>query len=170
MTPYKNETLGWEVTKFHCIFGDIQIAIEPGLNECGYENSGIIIGESRLVHYVRKGESSYTEEVQGEEATRNGILVSDALGLKGNCHIWIDGGDDDDDTTAPGAQEFRLWGSATAPTGGELEDVTYVFAKALTITDGGTTIAVEAGDAYTYNSSAASGSKWTKYYGPISAN
>lgn len=170
MSPYKNDTLGWEVTKFHCLFGDIQIAIEPGLNECGYENSGILIGESRLVHYVRKGESGYTEDVLGEEATRNGILVSDALGLKGNCHIWIDGGDDDDDTTAPGAQEFRLWSSSTAPTGGDLEDFTYVFAQALTITDGSTTITVEAGDAYTYNSSAASGSKWTKYYGPISAN
>ena len=170
MSPYKNETLGWEVTKFHCLFGDIQIAIEPGLNECGYENSGILIGENRLVHYVRKGESSYTEEVQGEEATRNGILVSDALGLKGGCHIWIDGGDDDDNTTAPGAQEFRLWGSSTAPTSGDLENVTYVFAQALTITDGSTTIAVEAGDAYTYNSSAASGSKWTKYYGPISVD
>jgi hypothetical protein len=170
MSPYKNETLGWEVTKFHCIFGDIQIAIEPGLNECGYENSGILIGENRLVHYVRKGESSYTEEVQGEEATRNGILVSDALGLKGNCHIWIDGGDDDDDTTAPDAQEFRLWSSSTAPTGNDLENATYVFAKALTITDGSTTINVEAGDAYTYNSSAASGSRWTKFYGPISVD
>jgi len=169
LSPYKNDTLGWEVTKFHCLFGDIQIAIEPGLNECGYENSGILIGENRLVHYVRKGESSYTEDVEGEEATRDGILVSDALGLKGGCHIWIDGGDDDDDTTAPNAQEFRLWGSSSAPTGGDLENVTYVFAKALTITDGSTTIAVEAGDAYTYNSSAASGSKWTKYYGPISA-
>lgn len=169
MSPYKNETLGWEVTKFHCLFGDIQMKLEPTLNDCGYENSGIIIGENRLVHYVRRGESNYTEEVLGEEATRNGVLVSDALGLKGNCHIWIDGGDDDEDT-APEAQEFRLWGSSTAPTGGDLEDgVVYVFAQALTITDGGTTHSVDAGDAYKYNASAASGSKWKKFYGPIAA-
>lgn len=174
MSPYKNETLGWEVTKFHCLFGDIQIAIEPTLNDCGYENSGIIVGESRLVHYVRKGESSYTEDVLGEEATRNGILVSDALGLKGNCHIWIDGGDDDDDTTAPSAQEFRLWGTTTAPTGGDLENgVVYVFAKALTLTvsSGGTTyqtVNVDAGDAYKYDATANSNhGGWTKFYGPI---
>jgi len=174
MSPYKNETLGWEVTKFHCLFGDIQIAIEPTLNDCGYENSGIIVGESRLVHYVRKGESSYTEDVLGEEATRNGILVSDALGLKGNCHIWIDGGDDDDDTTAPSAQEFRLWGTTTAPTDGDLENgAVYVFAQALTLTvaSGGTpyqTVNVEAGDAYKYDATANSNNGgWKKFYGPI---
>lgn len=171
MSPYKNETLGWEVTKFHCIFGDIQIAIEPGLNECGYENSGIILGENRLVHYVRKGESSYTEDVEGEEATRDGIIVSDALGLKGNCHIWVDGGDDDDETTAPSAQEFVLWGGTSAPVDGDLKtDTVYVFAKALTITDGGTTHNVAAGDAYKYDSTKDSGKKWAKFYGPISNN
>lgn len=169
MSPYKNETLGWEVTKFHCLFGDIQMKLESTMNDCGYENSGIIIGEDRLVHYVRKGESNYTEDVLGEEATRNGVLVSDALGLKGNCHIWIDGGDDDDDT-APDAQEFRLWGSSTAPTGGDLlNGVVYVFAQALSITDGSTTVSVDAGDAYKYDGTAAAGSRWTKFYGPIAA-
>ena len=49
--------------------------MEETLNDCGYENSGIIIGEDRLVHYVRRGESNYTEDVLGEEATRNGVLV-----------------------------------------------------------------------------------------------
>ena len=33
MSPYKNETLGWEVTKFHCLFGDIQMKLEE--NERG---------------------------------------------------------------------------------------------------------------------------------------
>ena len=175
MEPYYNETLGWKVTKFSCIFGDVQIKLEETLNDCGYQNSGIIIGEDRLVHYVRRGESSYTEEVLGEEATRNGVLVSDALGLKGNCHIWVDG-DDDDDDTAPSADEFRLWGSTTAPTSNDLEDgIIYVFANALTLTvtsgnDTVQTVTVDAGDAYKYSASANSNAGgWKKFYGPISA-
>lgn len=175
MEPYKNETLGWNVTRLHCLFGDLQIKIEETLNDCGYKNSGIIIGEDRLVHYVRKGESSYTEDVLGEEATRNGVLVSDALGLKGNCHIWVDG-DDDDDNTAPNADEFRLWNTSVAPTSADLEDgVIYIFAKALTLTvaSGGTTyqtVNAESGDAYKYSASANSNNGgWTKFYGPVSA-
>lgn len=175
MLPYKNETLGWEVTRLHTLFGDLQIKLEETLNECGYQNSGIIIGEDRLVHYVRKGESNYTEEVLGEEATRNGVLVSDALGLKGNCHVWVDG-DDDDDDTAPNADEFRLWGSETAPTSADLVDgIIYVFANALTleVKDGNTvvqTVTVDAGEAYKYSATDNSNKGgWKKFYGAISA-
>lgn len=175
MEPYKNETLGWAVTRLHTLFGDLQIKIEETLNDCGYQNSGIIIGEDRLVHYVRRGESNYTEEVVGEEATRNGVLVSDALGLKGNCHVWVDG-DDDDDDTAPNADEFRLWSGTTAPTSDDLEDgVIYVFANALTleVKSGSTTVqtvTVEAGDAYKYSATANSNAGgWSKFYGAISA-
>ena len=121
------------------------------------------------MHYVRRGESSYTEDVEGEEATRNGVLVSDALGLKGNCHIWVDG-DDDDDDTAPGADQFRLWSSTTAPTDGDLEDGTiYVFAYSMSITSGTATINVSEGDAYKYNASGENEKKWTRFYGPISS-
>lgn len=175
MLPYKNETLGWEVTRLHTLFGDLQIKIEETLNDCGYQNSGIIIGEDRLVHYVRSGESNYTEEVLGEEATRNGVLVSDALGLKGNCHVWVDG-DDDDDDTAPNADEFRLWGSETAPTSADLVDgIIYVFANALTleVKDGNTvvqTVTVDAGEAYKYSATDNSNNGgWKKFYGAISA-
>jgi len=175
MEPYKNETLGWVVTRLHTLFGDLQIKIEETLNDCGYQNSGIIIGEDRLVHYVRSGESNYTEEVLGEEATRNGVLVSDALGLKGNCHVWVDG-DDDDDDTAPNADEFRLWGSKTAPTSADLVDgIIYVFANALTleVKDGNTvvqTVTVDAGEAYKYSATDNSNKGgWKKFYGAISA-
>ncbi len=175
MLPYKNETLGWEITRLHTLFGDLQIKIEETLNDCGYQNSGIILGEDRLVHYVRSGESNYTEDVLGEEATRNGVLVSDALGLKGNCHVWVDG-DDDDDDTAPSADEFRLWSSTTAPTSNDLEDgVIYVFANALTltVTSGGSTIqtvTVDAGEAYKYSATANSNAGgWKKFYGAVSA-
>ena len=175
MEPYTNETLGWKVTRLTCIFGDLQIKMEETLNDCGYANSGIIIGEDRLVHYVRRGESNYTEDVLGEEATRSGVLVSDALGLKGNCHIWVDG-DDDDDDTAPGADVFRLWSGTTAPTGNDLEDgIIYVFANALTLeVKSGTTVlqsvTVESGEAYKYDATANSNNGgWTKFYGVISA-
>lgn len=169
MEPYTNEKLGWKVTRLYCIFGELQIKLEPTFNDCGYENSGIIIGEDRLVHYVRRGESSYTEDVEGEEATRNGVLVSDALGLKGNCHIWVDG-DDDDDDTAPNAEEFRLWSSETVPTENDLVDgVIYVFAYAMSIKSGTATISVDAGDAYKYNATGENEQKWVRFYGPISA-
>lgn len=178
MEPYTNETLGWKVTRLTCIFGDLQLKIEETFNDCGYANSGLIIGEDRLVHYVRRGESSYTEEVLGEEATRNGILVSDALGLKGNCHIWIDG--DEDEDTAPNAQEFRLWSSSTAPTGNDLVDgVVYVFGTSVNLvvthTSGQTTVTDQdintaPGDAYKYTAATQSAvAKWERYYGPISA-
>lgn len=175
MMPYTNERLGWKVTKLSCLFGELEIKLEDTLNDCGYQNSGIIMGEDRLVHYVRKGESNYTEDVEGEEATRNGVLVSDALGLKGNCHIWVDG-EDDDDETAPNADKFLLWSSDEAPTGSDLEDgVIYVFANALTLTvkSGETTtqtVNVEGGEAYKYSASANNNAGgWTKFYGPISA-
>lgn len=182
MEPYKNETLGWKVTRLTSIFGELQFKLEETLDDCGYANSGIIIGENRLVHYVRRGESSYTEEVQGEEAERSGVLVSDALGLKGACHIWIDG-DDDDDDTAPDAQEFIMWSEDKQPKVADLVDgVVYVFSKALKLTvpadadeddSPGTiyqTITVDAGDAYKYDASGNSNhGKWTKFYGAISA-
>ena len=169
MEPYTNETLGWKVTRLISIFGELQIKLESTFNDCGYENSGIIIGEDRLVHYVRRGESNYTEDVEGEEATRSGVLVSDALGLKGNCHIWIDG-DGDDEDTAPNADQFRLWGATTAPTSSDLEDgIIYVFAHAMTLTAGTVSVTVDAGDAYKYNATAEDAKKWVRFYGPISA-
>lgn len=180
MMPYQNERLGWKVTKLSCIFGELEIKLEETLDDCGYQNSGIIIGEDRLVHYVRKGESNYTEDVEGEEATRNGVLVSDALGLKGNCHIWVDG-EDEDDETAPNAERFLLWSEDTAPAAADLEDGTiYVFAQAMTLSvtrkgsDNNTetvqTVNVDAGEAYKYSASANNNAGgWTKFYGPISA-
>lgn len=180
MMPYTNERLGWKVTKLSCIFGELEIKLEDTLDDCGYQNSGIIIGEDRLVHYIRKGESNYTEDVEGEEATRSGVLVSDALGLKGNCHIWVDG-EEDEDETAPNAEKFVLWSDSTAPGADDLEDGTiYVFAQSVTLTvtkkgsDNSTvtvqTVNAEAGEAYKYSASANSNAGgWTKFYGPISA-
>ncbi len=163
-TDYKNETLGWKVTRISCIFGDIQIKMEPVMDDCGFSNSGIILGEDRLVHYVRKPETPFSEDVEGEEAKRTGVNVSDALGLKGSCHVWVDG--DSDNNTAPNASLFHVWQSDTAPTASDLEDGhTYIFVHAMTVTIASKTVDIEIGEAYTYTTS--DGLK--KYYGVVSA-
>ena len=105
--------LGWSVTNIHTVFGDIQFKREPTLDKLGYSNSAALIGENRLVHYVYKPESSVSDNIEGEEATADGVLVWDGLGLKGTCHIWVDGEGEgaNADSTA-----FIMWDSDAAPT------------------------------------------------------
>ena len=111
--------LGWSVTNFHTVFGDIQIKREPTLDRLGWSNSGALIGEDRLVHYVFSTEHRFSDRMEGEEATRNGILIWDALALKGSCHIWIDGEKKSEGHAATG---IRLWESAEAP-----EDNSFIY-------------------------------------------
>lgn len=108
----KVNSVGWTVTNFHTVFGDIEIKREPTLDRLGWSNSGALIGENRLVHYVYSAEHSFSDRVEGEEATRNGILIWDALALKGSCHIWIDG---DSDAPTYGTFSFKLWNDSKAP-------------------------------------------------------
>ncbi|MDE6026916.1 MAG: hypothetical protein K2G23_02460 [Muribaculaceae bacterium] len=119
----KTNSLGWSVTNFHTVFGDIEIKREPTLDRLGWSNSGALIGEDRLVHYVYSSEHSFSDRVEGEEATRSGILIWDALALKGSCHIWIDG---DSDHSTSGAVGIKLWGSPETPTDCEEGDVYYI--------------------------------------------
>lgn len=108
----KTNSVGWTVTNFHTVFGDIEIKREPTLDRLGWSNSGALIGENRLVHYVYSSEHSFSDRVSGEEATRSGILIWDALALKGSCHIWIDG-----EGRGEGSAEmtFTVWESEEAP-------------------------------------------------------
>ena len=108
----KENSLGWMITNFHTVFGDIEIKREPTLDRLGWSNSGALIGEDRLVHYIYSTEHSFSDRVEGEEATRSGILIWDALALKGSCHIWIDG---EDDGTSSGTR-ILMWDQATLPT------------------------------------------------------
>ena len=108
----KTNSVGWTVTNFHTVFGDIEIKREPTLDRLGWSNSGALIGENRLVHYVYSAEHSFSDRVEGEEATRNGILIWDALALKGGCHIWIDG--EGEGATAD-SFAFKIWESGEAP-------------------------------------------------------
>lgn len=106
-------TLGWSVTRIHTVFGDIDIKREPTLDYLHYSNSGALIGEDRLVHYVYKQQHAFNENVEGEEAKRDGIIVWDGLALKGTCHIWIDG---EGVATTGNAVSIAIWDKDTAPT------------------------------------------------------
>lgn len=115
----KTNKLGWTVTSFHTVFGDIDIKREPTLDKLGWSNSGALIGEDRLVHYrmIKGGEHSFNDKIEGEEATRSGILAWDALCLKGACHIWIDG---ENEESGNGTTSFTMWDKETAPTDDDL--------------------------------------------------
>lgn len=119
----KTNPLGWSVTNFHTVFGDIEIKREPTLDRLGWSNSGALIGENRLVHYVYSAEHSFSDRVDGEEATRNGILIWDALALKGSCHIWIDG---EGEGGVQDALSFRIWEGETAPENAADGDIFYL--------------------------------------------
>ena len=115
----KVNSVGWTVTNFHTVFGDIEIKREPTLDRLGWSNSGALIGENRLVHYVYSEEHAFSDRVEGEEATRKGLLIWDALALKGTCHIWINGEGVEDRN---GESVIRLWEKPEAPEEDEITD------------------------------------------------
>ena len=166
----KTNKLGWKVTAITTVFGEFQFKREPTMDRVGYENCALLLGEDRLVHYQRKAESSFSEKVEGEEATRSGILVWDALALKGSCHIWVDGKGGE---TAEGATEFILWpqaGSTGTPAepGSPIDGKVYCFVAPLSLSAvSGKSPAydVAVGDAYKFTNA----NGWQKYYGAIAA-
>lgn len=115
----KTNPVGWTVTSIHTVFGDIDIKREPTLDTLGWSNSGALIGEDRLVHYIYSQQHEFNDRVEGEEATRKGIVVWDGLGLKGACHIWIDG---EGDKANAGATTYTIWDSEEAPKNDDLVD------------------------------------------------
>lgn len=160
----KNEKLGWKVTAITTVFGEFQFKREPTLDRLGYENCAAFLGEGRLVHYQRTAEKQFNEKVDGEEATRSGMLVWDALGLKGSCHIWVDGKGAE---TAPGATEFVLYGEEAAPAK-PVDGTVYCFIHALTlaaINGKSGEISVKEGEMYKYTSAKG----WEKYNGEVYA-
>lgn len=104
--------LGWSVTSFHTVFGDMEFKHDPTLDRLKWSNSALIVAPDRLVHYQYSAEHTSRDRVDGEEATREAMLVWDALALKGSCHVWINGEGTSEDT---GAVNFVMWNSSTAP-------------------------------------------------------
>lgn len=113
ITSRKDEYTGWKVTNFHTVFGDFAFKHDPTLDRLKWSNSAFIVDPSRLVHYQYSAEHSSRDRMEGEEATRESMLVWDALALKGSSHVWINGEGDADNTSAV---QYILWDSATAPT------------------------------------------------------
>ena len=108
----RTNSVGWVVTNIHTVFGDIDIKREPTLDRLGWGSSGALIGEDRLVHYVYSTEHSFSDRMESEEATRSGIIIWDALALKGSCHIWIDG---EEGNGRSDAERYVFWDKETAP-------------------------------------------------------
>ena len=156
----KVNSVGWTVTNFHTVFGDIEIKREPTLDRLGWSNSGALIGENRLVHYVYSEQHAFEDRVEGEEATRNGLLIWDAVALKGTCHIWING---EGESSTPGASRIVLWESAEAP---EKENVTDGMTVYLSIDCPGISPMAKAGQIWKA-SLAADNVTWTKVTGEI---
>jgi hypothetical protein len=153
----KTNPVGWEVTNFHTVFGDIEIKREPTLDKIGWSNSGALIGEDRLVHYKRVSDHEFNEKVEGEEATRKGLIVWDGLALKGSCHIWIDGEGGADSSSAT---KFVYWDdSENAPTttAGTKSPVYYLGADCTKIS-----AQAKVGTMWQYN-----GSAWVEYEGEL---
>lgn len=155
----ENKKYGWEVTSIHTIFGDLEFKLEPCLDRLGWSNSAAVINYSdgALVHYVYASEHKSSEQVEGEEAKRESTVVWDALALKGDAHIWIDG---EGDQSAEGAVTYELWGDEDAPEA-PVEGRVYILIVDCPGIDKGAVI----GQSWQYKDG-----KWSEYAGEILAN
>ena len=153
----KTNKIGWEVTAIHTIFGDLEFKLEPCLDRLGWSNSAAVINYNGLVHYVYSAEHKSSEDIEGEEAKRESTVVWDALGLKGNAHIWIDG---EGNCSIEGQTTFELWGDSAAPTG-PVEGKVYV----LLVDCPGIAEEAVVGQSWLYKNK-----KWSQYVGDIKVN
>jgi hypothetical protein len=117
----KNETLGWVVSNLHTAFGDIQMKHLPTLDKMRMSNSGLLlgIGKNRIKHYVFSEQHKHNEKIEGEEATSNSTIKWDGLGLKGTCHMLIEGSGR---SIGNATVDIRIWGSTTTPTAADVEN------------------------------------------------
>lgn len=156
----KTNPVGWVVTNFHTVFGDLEFKHDPTLDRLKWSNSAFIVAPDRLVHYQYSAEHTSRDRVEGEEATRESMLVWDALALKGSCHVWING----ESTTINGnintdATHFHLYEGETAPANPADGGVFYL----ITDCPGISTEAVK-GTLWQYKNG-----KWSEYIGDVMA-
>lgn len=157
----KTNPVGWVVTNFHTVFGDLEFKHDPTLDRLKWSNSAFIVAPDLLVHYQFSAEHTSRDRVEGEEATRESMLVWDALALKGSCHVWING----ESTTINGnintdATHFHLYEGETAPANPADGCVFYLITDCLGIS----TEAVK-GTLWQYKNG-----KWSEYIGDVMAS
>lgn len=157
----KTNPVGWVVTNFHTVFGDLEFKHDPTLDRLKWSNSAFIVAPDRLVHYQYSAEHTSRDRVEGEEATRESMLVWDALALKGSCHVWING----ESTTIDGnintdATHFHLYEGETAPANPADGCVFYLITDCMGIS----TEAVS-GTLWQYKNG-----KWSEYIGDVMAS
>lgn len=157
----KTNPVGWVVTNFHTVFGDLEFKHDPTIDRLKWSNSAFIVAPDRLVHYQYSAEHTSRDRVEGEEATRESMLVWDALALKGSCHVWING----ESTTINGnintdATHFHLYEGETAPDNPADGCVFYL----ITDCPGISTEAVK-GTLWQYKNG-----KWSEYIGDVMAS
>jgi len=154
--------LGWTLTSIHTVFGDIQLKRDATLDSIGYSNSAAIIGLDRLVHYQRTPEHKDSDRVEDHEASRESNIAWDALGLKGSCHMFING---EGTEVADGRVTYVLWSQEDAPAGDDLVDgAVYYLLNDVPSIDA---TAVH-GTLWQYTVDGGTGS-WSKYTGDLSA-
>ncbi len=166
LTLHKNisvtngNTFGIECTRIHTVFGEIDLVHDPTLDALGYSNCGGLIDANGLVRYYMKNEDAKTENVEGEEASRQVVMTIDCLCLKGYSHIWVNGSASESDI--PGTS--RVVSSATLPESPNTNDVVVLTADVTRVVNGEQKLWFSAGCVVTYN-----GSTWVEYTGEIVA-
>lgn len=155
-----NEKLGWEVTAVHTVFGDFEFKHDPTLDRLRWSNSAFVVAPDRLVHYVYSAEHKSNDRVEGEEATRESLLVWDALALKGSCHIWINGESAVIDGNTGTATHYHIWGDTTAPASPQEGCVYYLLENCPEISD-----QAKAGTMWQFK-----GGVWVEYTGELEWN
>lgn len=166
LTLHKNisvgssKTFGIECTRIHTVFGDIDLIHDPTLDALGYSNCGGLIDANGLVRYYMKNEDSKTENVDGEEASRQVVMTIDCLCLKGYSHIWVNGAAAESDI--PGTS--RVVSASVLPSSPKTNDVVVLTEDVMHQVNGEQKLWFASGSVVTYN-----GSTWVEYTGEIIA-
>lgn len=129
----KENAIGWNVKAFVSAFGTLEFKHDPTLDRLGWSNSAGIIDPEALVHYVYSTEHSASDRVEGEEATRETIVVWDGLALKGTSHMWVNG--EAETAVSSGATHTHYWNSSEAPASPEDGAVYYLLQDCPGISD-----------------------------------
>ena len=112
-----NKELGWVMTAYRTVFGEISVKHDPTLDALGWNNSAALIGEDRLTRYVFSEKHTFSDRVDREEASSTGIVIWDGLALKGDSNIWLDG----EGFKSPNRQ-IVMWDRKEAPTAEDMTD------------------------------------------------